>query len=156
MLSKLEKAQQRWGGANATIDAWLTERQDVLVRYCQLAGISKNGQSLHSAPTQSDIQAFCQILVDYISAGHFEVYDQMLEQSKPDKICDLKQDIYPKISATTDLALDFNDKYAELKQEDVLENFDLDLSQLGQTLELRFSLEDQLIDSLMTKQSEPQ
>jgi regulator of sigma D len=55
--------------------------------------------------------------------------------------------LYPRISETTDVALDFNDKYAEAAQDNILANFDTDLSKLGEVLELRFELEDELIEN---------
>uniref|UniRef100_UPI00397FDB14 Rsd/AlgQ family anti-sigma factor n=1 Tax=Salmonella sp. ZJJH19_0144 TaxID=3159615 RepID=UPI00397FDB14 len=60
----------------------------------------------------------------------------------------LASELYPRISETTDTALDFNDKYAEVDKEDLLKDFDDDLSKLGEALELRFELEDELIDNL--------
>ena len=29
MLTRLEKAQQKWGGSHSVIDKWLTERQEL-------------------------------------------------------------------------------------------------------------------------------
>ena len=39
-------------------------------------------------------------------------------------------------------------KYAEVDKDDLLDEFDKDLSTLGEALELRFELEDELIDNL--------
>ncbi len=75
MLTRLEKAQQKWGGSHTIIDKWLTERQELLVLYCKIAGFSPYDKKDHALPDQLQIQTFCQILMDYLSAGHFEVYD---------------------------------------------------------------------------------
>ncbi|WP_462169328.1 Rsd/AlgQ family anti-sigma factor [Pseudoalteromonas lipolytica] len=40
MLTRLEKAQQKWGGSHSVIDKWLTERQELLVLFCRIAGFS--------------------------------------------------------------------------------------------------------------------
>ena len=39
MLTKLQQATEQWGGFNSTIDDWLEERKQLLVQYCQLAGL---------------------------------------------------------------------------------------------------------------------
>ncbi|MGO2130206.1 MAG: sigma D regulator [Pseudoalteromonas prydzensis] len=150
MLTRLEKAQQKWGGSHTVIDKWLTERQELLVLYCRIAGFSPYDKKDHALPDQLQIQNFCQILMDYLSAGHFEVYDgiaKACEQKGPHSQ-QLASELYPRISETTDTALDFNDKYAEVDKEDLLNDFDDDLSKLGEALELRFELEDELIDNL--------
>ncbi|MBQ4862734.1 sigma D regulator [Pseudoalteromonas sp. MMG013] len=155
MLSRLEQAQQKWGGSHSVIDAWLAERQELLLLYCKIAGFSPYDKNEQALPEQVQIQSFCQILMDYLSAGHFEIYDNIVEacKEKGPESAQLAQALYPKIADTTDLALDFNDKYAEASQESPLVEFDSDLSKLGETLELRFELEDELIDNLYANYS---
>ena len=77
MLTRLEKAQQKWGGSHTVIDKWLSERQELLVLYCRIAGFSPYDKKDHALPDQLQIQNFCQLLMDYLSAGHFEVYDDI-------------------------------------------------------------------------------
>ncbi|WP_371374569.1 sigma D regulator [Thalassotalea aquiviva] len=149
MLNRLEKTQQLWGGSNAAIDAWLAERQDVLVKYCELAGLPPFDGS-DALPDNTKIQSFCQLLMDYLSAGHFEVFDHIVSkcEEKGPKSMAIANEVYPKIAKTTDIALSFNDRFAELKEDADLNDFDLNLSALGQLLEERFELEDQLIETL--------
>ncbi|WP_105169355.1 sigma D regulator [Pseudoalteromonas sp. T1lg23B] len=150
MLSRLEQAQEKWGGSHSVIDAWLAERQELLLQYCKIAGFSPYDKKDHALPDQLQIQSFCQILMDYLSAGHFEIYDNLVEacEEKGPDSAKLAQALYPRIADTTDVALDFNDKYAENSQEKVLRDFDRDLSHLGEVLESRFELGDELIDNL--------
>ncbi|WP_440054785.1 sigma D regulator [Pseudoalteromonas sp. T1lg65] len=150
MLTQLEQAQQKWGGSHTVIDAWLAERQELLVLYYKVAGLAPDQKKNGSLPDSVAIQSFCQILMDYLSAGHFEIYDNLVEacQEKGPESLQLAQSLYPKITDTTDVALDFNDKYAEIDSEDMLEDFDKDLSNLGEVLEYRFELEDELIENL--------
>lgn len=146
MLSKVEQAQQRWGGANPTIDNWLSERQQLLIQFCALAGLppyERNGTAL---PANEDIQSFCELLVDYVSAGHFEVYDQLAGNTDTSD----QQAVYSQISVTTEHALTFNDQYASEQREPDYATFDVKLSALGQQLEARFALEDQLIQDMHT------
>jgi regulator of sigma D len=149
MLSRFEQAQQKWGGSHSVIDAWLTERQELLLQFCKLAGFAPYDKKDHALPDQVQIQGFCQILMDYLSAGHFEVYDNIVQacKEKGPKSVALANALYPRISETTDVALDFNDKYAEVTQDNILSDFDSDLSKLGEILELRFELEDELIEN---------
>ncbi|BBN80149.1 sigma D regulator [Pseudoalteromonas sp. A25] len=156
MLSRLEQAQEKWGGSHSVIDAWLAERQELLLQYYKIAGFSPYDKKDHALPDQMQIQSFCQILMDYLSAGHFEIYDNLVEacEEKGPDSAKLAKALYPRIADTTDVALDFNDKYAENAQEQVLEDFDKDLSRLGEVLESRFELEDELIDNLYANHSD--
>ncbi|WP_354623642.1 sigma D regulator [Psychromonas sp. MME2] len=148
MLTKLEQAKEEWGGTLAVIDKWLEERQSLVVLYCELAGLPPYQQETRSLPTQEKITQFCQMLLDYASKGHFEIYEQIILQCKLDGEENLKiaQELYSRITTTTDTALNFNDKYAEAKGDKNLLDFDQDLSELGQVMESRFEREDQLLE----------
>ncbi|GMG86195.1 sigma D regulator [Biformimicrobium ophioploci] len=146
MLENCKTAKERWGGVSAIIDRWLQERQDLLVRFCDLSSKDNQEQTSYG----DSLRTFCQILVDYVSAGHFEVYDQLIREGKEfnDKpALRTAQTLYKKIDPTTDLALDFNDKYLET---DDLDAIGRDLSQLGEALETRFAAEDEMISVLHT------
>ncbi|GLS90924.1 sigma D regulator [Psychromonas marina] len=148
MLTKLEQAKEEWGGTLSIIDDWLEARQECVVLYCQLAGLPPYQNSVRSLPEQKKITQFCELLLDYASRGHFEVYEQIIAQCKLDGEENLKiaQELYSRITKTTDTALNFNDKYAENASEQALLNFDKDLSELGQIMESRFEREDQLLE----------
>jgi regulator of sigma D len=95
------------------------------------------------------IELFCESLMDYISAGHFEVYETLLHDSTAELAANraLLEEIYHSIETTTDLALTFNDKYkGELvhSSEDV--SLPQDLLDLDGALTIRFALEDQLLE----------
>ena len=155
MLTRLEQTQQKYGGASTIIDAWLAERQELLVKYCKLAGLPPFDQEKSVLPEALTVNRFCQILVDYLSAGHFEVYDNIVKECEkhgPDSV-ELAKSIYPKISATTEVLVNFNDKYSELVGDLDLKGFDTDLSVVGQILEERLELEDELIHTLHTNHS---
>lgn len=153
MFTQLEQAKEKWGGASDTIDRWLATRQQLLVTYCKLAA---KGPGQSALPDADQLENFCAILLDYISAGHFEVFEQVVmgceKHSEEGKA--LAQRIYPKITDTTQLVLDFNDKYQDLEDEDSLLSLDGDLSALGETLEQRFALEDKLIAALYQHQTQ--
>ncbi|TPV54554.1 sigma D regulator [Aestuariibacter sp. GS-14] len=144
MLKQVEVAKQRWGGANKTIDGWLLGRKQLLIQYCELAGV--NYQRRDALPDASEVSEFCTLLMDYLSAGHFEVYE-MLVSDNADGLA-LKQRIYPLIAATTDLALDFNDSYADDFHPDLAAKFEKSVAALGEALVERFELEDELIQHM--------
>lgn len=156
MLRKLEKAEQKWGGSNKLIDQWLKNRRKLLVHYCQIAGLPPYGKSEKSLPSFEQVKIFCDLLVDYVSEGHFEIYDNVInacgEYGESSKT--LAQQMLPQITPTTNIALDFNDKYAETQDDQVFSQLDKDLSELAQNMENRFELEDALLDVLYRKHSE--
>lgn len=145
MLNEVKSARERWGGVNDTIDRWLKERQDLLVLYCKLTAIKDNGID---EDTQDNLRKFCQITVDYVSAGHFEIYEQLVNEGRE---FDNKEGLkrakaqYQTIDGTTEEILDFNDKYQET---DDLSSVLDDLSRLGETMAVRFEAEDLMIETL--------
>ncbi|WP_414828790.1 sigma D regulator [Alteromonas sp. H39] len=149
MLNKLEQAKDKWGGRHSTIDNWLHARQTLLIKYCELAGLSgghDQAQQSNALPDATAIDAFCEAMMDYLSAGHFEVYDMLVSDDTEGKA--LKRRIYPEIAVTTDSALTFNDAYTDAVSAEQASKFDNDLAALGETLEARFELEDQLIEHM--------
>jgi len=147
MLENCKSAKERWGGVSEIIDRWLEERQAMLVQYCALSGLD---QDLSDLQRGEKLRSFCQILVDYVSAGHFEVYDQLIKEGREFDDAEALQEaskLYDTIDTTTERLLDFNDKYLET---DDLSSLTADLSQLGEALEVRFSTEDRLISVLHT------
>ena len=131
---------------NSAVNVWLAERSQLLVLYCKLSG-NRNQQQL---PNNSQINQFCDILIDYVSAGHFEVYEKIVNSCNtygPSSI-ELLEELYPQISETTDIVVDFNDKYSKSSSNGGLNNLDNDLSLLGEAIARRVELEDTLIDTL--------
>ncbi|WP_045856887.1 Rsd/AlgQ family anti-sigma factor [Teredinibacter purpureus] len=146
MLENCKTAQERWGGVTDIIDRWLGERQQVLVLYCQLSEIIEEP----SAVTGEVLRSMCQLLVDYVSAGHFEIYDQLVQEAREfdDKPALTEAKIlFTDVDKTTEYVLDFNDKYQEI---DDLDSIETDLSKLGETLAHRFEAEDRAIEVLHT------
>ncbi|WP_025564188.1 Rsd/AlgQ family anti-sigma factor [Psychromonas sp. SP041] len=148
MLKKIKQAKEEWGGTLSVLDNWLDERQKLVILYCKLAGLPPYQEEKQGLPNQALITEFCQGLLDYASTGHFEVYEQIIEKSKLSGEENLKiaQELYSRITTTTDTALNFNDTYAENASDKTLLNFDRDLSELGQIMESRFEREDQLLE----------
>lgn len=150
MLTKLEQTTQKLGGINSAVDTWLEERKQLLVQYCQLAGLPPFERETNALPDKDEIEKFCEILMDYISAGHFEIYQKiMAECAESASNSALAEEIYAQFSDSTDTALSFNDQYASVSDEHDLDIFDVNLAQLGQKMEERFGLEDRLLQTLV-------
>lgn len=149
MLEQVKDASERWGGVHAIIDRWLAERKELIVALFEIQG---NGTFVpESEPVEQRIQRFCEILVDYVSAGHFEVYEQLIREAQAfdDVDMDQAQAIVGHIQENTELVLAFNDNYADVAEtRQHLNELASDLSRLGENLEERFALEDRLIQDL--------
>lgn len=145
MLNDCKTAQERWGGVSDIIDKWLEERKQLLIQYCSLSELVEESKADSARPV---LQHLCQIMVDYMSAGHFEVYDQLVKEGQEfDDQEGLKSagESFKQIDSTTERILDFNDKYQET---DDLSSILSDLSQLGEVLASRFESEDKMIEVL--------
>jgi len=150
MLTKLEKAEKRWGGAHDLIDQWLKNRRKLLIQSFIVAGLAPYSRSEKSLPSMAEVNEFCAQLVDYVSEGHFEVYNRVVKACEQfgESSIETANALLPLISASTDMALDFNDKYTDESDEQVLYQLDNDLSHLAEIMESRFELEDQLLELL--------
>lgn len=148
MLEHCKSATERWGGVSDLIDKWLKARQNVIVQFCNMTG-DKNDLTPEDKAVR--YQTFCQTLVDYVSAGHFGVYGELVKEAKEfdDGGLDIANEVIPKIEKTTAIALGFNDRFDEIhKVDDGIRGLEGELEALGKTLEDRFQLEDILIESL--------
>ena len=146
MLEGCKSAKERWGGVSGLIDNWLNERQNMIVLYCSMTGIDQ--QRDDSRPLLDKLRNFCQLLVDYVSAGHFEIYEQLereaLEFGDKEALSTSGQ-LFTAIQRNTGSCLDFNDNCEKLGSVAELQEA---LSGIGETLEERFELEDRLIEVL--------
>ncbi|MEZ9629582.1 sigma D regulator [Vibrio breoganii] len=149
MLKKFKQVQQEWGGSSEVIDHWLETRQALLVEYIKLAALqpSSSPSNVITLPTKGELQNFSQHLVDYISEGHFKIYDMVMDKwnSTGFQTTEEISQTYAKIVLTTEPLLSFTDKYAEIGEDEELESFESDMSKVGEVLELRFEVEDKLI-----------
>jgi regulator of sigma D len=90
---------------------------------------------------------FLELLVDYVSLGHFGVYERLLaETERRSRVLSVTKDIYPELSATTDAAISFNEKYDNVEKIEVFEDLEQDLLVLGEHLAKRIDLEDRFCE----------
>ena len=158
MLKKFKQTQDQWGGSSDVIDHWLETRQSLIVEYCKLAALQPCSKSnVIELPSPDELQHFCQHLVDYISEGHFKIYDMVMDKWRStgfEATDDINQ-TYAQIVLTTEPLLNFTDRYADVPEDDDLETFDSDLSLIGEIIEARFEVEDQLIQLIANSLAVP-
>lgn len=125
----------------------LKERQELLVDYCQVAGLEPYTPDKRVA---SHLRDFCQVLVDYVATVHFELYNRLTEgNERRAAVLRIAEDGYPVISDTTQRVVDFNDRYEKVDPANIPGALPGDLSQLGELLATRFEMEDKLFSALL-------
>ena len=139
-------AKERRQGSQDLVAKLIKERTEMLVTFCRLAGIEPYTVE---KSVQKLIQEFCQILVDYVAAGHFALYERSLEgKERRQEVAAIAGNIYTRIAQSTQNALDFNDKYDCGDHCTELESLSQDLSRLGEDLAMRIELEDRLLGAM--------
>jgi regulator of sigma D len=149
----VQPATDRRARTKREIKQLINERNEVLALYCSLAGCDGNRITSADNIEAESLQEFCQLLIDYIATGHFELYSRISEgKERRTEIIKLANTIYPRIERTTALAVEFNDTYdGGNKFTDELKNqLPTQLSLLGEELATRIELEDQLINTLLS------
>lgn len=146
MPKKNADPKSQFEAVEELLTRWLKERRAVLGKYTEIVVM------LDSLPNDASLaarqQAFCELLVDYVSAGHFEVFHELINEAESfgDGSGALAEQIMPAIGDTTEFILAYDEKYSDANgQHDKIKR---DLSALGELLESRFTLEDQLIAGL--------
>lgn len=147
MITSAQTALAQWQRIEVLVQEWLRERQQLLHLLSAIRGPSR---SHISPPASEHVKQFCEMLMDYISAGYFEIYRELAREAR----CfhrdnpELTQSIMQKLDDSTDEALAFNDDFDTKEHiDEMLEMLPLRLTHLLEKLEERFALEDQLIVS---------
>lgn len=146
MVKDNQNLQSHWSNVSQSIERWLEERRELLAKYCELTEIIDVDENAIAHAEQ--LEVFCELMVDYVSVGHFEIFDQLHKEGQlfeDSSGLDKEPNLLEKIQSTTEYVLDFNDKYLSSNDVDALI---IDLASFGETLAQRFALEDTLIDVL--------
>ena len=147
MRSEVQEQGDRRSGTRSLIDKMLSERQRMLVLFERLAGVEPYADEM---PSDSLLQEFSQILIDYIASGHFGLYERIVEgKERRMGVVKLAEELYPRIANTTQAAVEFNDVYEKLNGERASDDITQLLSKLGEELAVRIELEDQLISEMI-------
>ncbi len=148
MLNQLKSLTERVGGCNELIDRWLHDRKQLLVAYYNLVGI-KPGKETHSVLNEEALDNFCQKLVDYLSSGHFSIYERIILEMEGSAAAN---PLWAQLEANTEQLMAYYDTHLEnaIDHDDYLE-FQQALSEIGETLASRFTFEDRLIVLVLEK-----
>ena len=137
---------ERRGGTSHLIESMLTERNQLLSLLLQASELKAD------TPEELDrelLNEFCQVLVDYIAAGHFGLYERIVEGTERRRgVADLAVKLYPRIDETTQAALAFNEKYDAERDDIDASGLHEELSILGEELATRIEHEDEIIQVL--------
>ncbi len=149
MSSQQSRPEERRTNTKDLIEKLLKERQEMLVLFCQVAGLEPYRRS---SSLDSLLQAFCQVLIDYTAFGHFEVFGRISEgNERRTGVIRVAEEIYPDFVIASEAAVAFNDKYDISDHELGLEHLPEDLSRLGEELAVRIELEDQLLATMLAR-----
>ncbi len=126
------------------IHKWLTARQELIVSLNHLCSL-RPFEKTQKPDVFDALQEFCQLLVDYVSMGHFEIYEHITHVVE---LCQHPMTHVPRcllqsLMDTTVVSLDFNDKYQALG---LVDHLDRDLSALALKMAQRLEWEDELIE----------
>ncbi|MCE8018164.1 sigma D regulator [Halomonas sp. MCCC 1A17488] len=149
MLEQCKTARERWGGVHQLIDRWLDERRDLLVSFLELKEACDTELEAVSKP---QIDRFSELLMDYISAGHFEIYPQLREEAnafEDHEALEIAGKLLERLELSTELVLAFDADYSTpVRCQHFLPRLPAWLDRLAKGLTERFALEDQLIARL--------
>ncbi|CAA0126324.1 Regulator of sigma D [Halioglobus japonicus] len=146
MLSTNSDPKQHFEAVEELLTRWLKERRALLGAYTEI--IVTLDYHLDDEAMAKRQKALCELLVDYVSVGHFEVFHELINEAESfaDGSGILAEKLIPSIGDTTEVILAYEEKYGNTEGHG--EKLKRDLSALGEVLESRFVLEDQLIAGL--------
>ena len=146
MPRKNSDPNEQFQAVEELLTRWLKERRALLGRYTEIA------VALDSNPDDDTLRqrqkSLCELLVDYVSAGHFEVFHELLTEAEAfaDGSSAIAGKVIPAIGDTTEVILAYEEKYNS--RDNHVDTLKRDLSALGEVLESRFVMEDRLIAGL--------
>jgi len=152
MLDQATQSLVKFSGHSQSLDRWLQHRQLLVSGYFHM--ITKAQAT--TLPKLSDVRYWCVELVDYLTAGHFQVFSELVPVADaPQKTTDDFDAKYSSISSTTDVLLKMQETVFGLNEDNNVALQEM-LSGLGETLAKRLEMEDLLISlSLSQKEEAP-
>jgi len=140
---------ERRSESHRAIKKLVDHRTQMLALYGELAAHRPFTSAENSNYITDLLQRFCQALIDYTADAHFRLY-RFFDNNKERRtsVVGVAQSVYPHIETSTQLILDFNDKYDVDGGEMPLSALEHDLSTLGEKLADRIEQEDRLIEVL--------
>ena len=143
------RRSERREGTHEMVRKLLGERQEMLSKFCRVAGLEPFE---HVTPSVEVLQDFCQVLVDYSAFGHFEIYERIVAgRERRTQVVEIAREVYPRIAEASEVAVEFNDKYDASDHTLDLHQLDRDLGKLGEELAVRIEMEDRIIEALVAR-----
>lgn len=122
---------------------WLSQRQELIIQFNSLCHFRPFAQHADPGSLDNHILTFCQVLIDYVSMGQFEMFALIVKKVESIQGCQLPpNELLESLKQTSLIALEFSDKYASHPD---LNTLDEDLNYLGEQIASRFDLEDDLV-----------
>jgi regulator of sigma D len=129
------------------IEDMLEHRRRMLVQLWELSTLDLENID---QTVKDKLETFLETLVDYIAAGHFSLYRRIVEgNERRQSVADTANEIYARIAATTDIAVDFSERYGTPENATIGDHLAADLSRLAEQVATRIELEDQLILAML-------
>ncbi|MDT4332780.1 Rsd/AlgQ family anti-sigma factor [Methylomonas sp. MED-D] len=129
------------------VEALREERSALWSLYCQIAEMKPFSDAGQVRPMLSQ---FSQLLIDYVSLGHFGIYEHVLSDAEgASELLSYAGKIYPVYSNTTESAVTFSERYDDGRRNFKTDDLASDLSKLGEHLAERMELEDRLCSMLL-------
>ncbi len=154
IAEKISAEENRRTRQSHTINNLLHERQQVLVSMCELAELESG--DVPPDTVIHNLRGFNQQLVDYTALGHFEIYERIIDgKERRGNIKMVADRVYPSISGTTQVFVEFNDKYDGVDEPDSLGNLYSDLSSIGEAMAERIESEDVLLREISDSLESP-
>jgi len=145
MLQRSTYSLITFSGHSKPLDKWLQHRQLLVSGYCYMIA---NTLSV-TLPPVSEVKYWCAELVDYLTAGHFQVFTELLEHMQKEGNDDFE---YESLIETTNQLLSLQEAIFEISDDNsnALEGI---LSKLGELLAKRLEIEDLFISSALKPQA---
>ena len=154
IAEKISAEENRRTRQTHTINNLLHERQQVLVSMCELAELESG--DVPPDTVIHNLRGFNQQLVDYTALGHFEIYERIIDgKERRGNIKMVADRVYPSISGTTQVFVEFNDKYDGADEPESLSNLYSDLSSIGEAMAERIESEDVLLREISDSLESP-
>ena len=154
IAEKISAEENRRTRQTHTINNLLRERQQVLVSMCELAELESG--DIPPDTVIHNLRGFNQRLVDYTALGHFEIYERIIDgKERRGNIKMVADRVYPSISGTTQVFVEFNDKYDGVDEPESLGDLYSDLSSIGEAMAERIESEDMLLREISDSLESP-
>lgn len=136
----------------ALVEELQKERNQVWTLYSQIGELKPYSSDQQIQPLLNE---FAQLLIDYISLGEFGIYRRITDGTERRvQVKEAAERMYAEFSCTTDMAVSFNDKYANASSDQIAASLEHDLSSLGESLAKRIDIEDHICSLILRRKSD--